>query len=59
MPFIKADIKKEVYDLIANDKEFERGYNNARKEYDLIKMAVEYRKQIGLTQDKVAEQSGL
>lgn len=58
MPFKKIDAKKIVEEK-RTDKIFDKSYNEISKEYELIRQVVEARKNLGLTQSKLAEVVGV
>ncbi|SHJ53569.1 helix-turn-helix domain-containing protein [Paramaledivibacter caminithermalis] len=59
MPFVKADIKQEIEEMKKNDRDFAKAYNVIEEEYRLIEEAINLRKNIGISQCKVAEETGL
>lgn len=59
MPFTKVDTRKEIEERINKDECFKKAYIEADKEYELIKGAVKMRKELGISQDDIAEKSGL
>jgi len=59
MPFVKVNIQDETEKLKKEDPEFAREYAVIEAEYKLIKMAVEMRKLLGVTQPEIAQKSGL
>jgi len=58
MPFKKMDVKK-IVDEKRDDFEFNEIYLGIEKEYALIRMVVEARKQVGMTQKNLAEKVGM
>ncbi|WP_312702423.1 helix-turn-helix transcriptional regulator [Sedimentibacter sp.] len=59
MPFKKVDVKKEVEERISINDDFKKSYEQIDKEYELIKEIVSKRKELGLSQNIIAERSGL
>jgi len=62
MPFVKADIEKEkaeLNELIASDSEARRAHEEFLARIDLQRQLVEARKSESLTQEQLAERSGL
>lgn len=59
MPFSKVSIKEEVKKRLENDIELEKAYQDAQREYEIIKQLVKIRTEMGYTQNDVARQSGL
>jgi len=58
MPFKRIDVKNTVNEL-RKDNEFNEAYIEVEKEYELIRQVVETRKQIGMTQEILAEKVGI
>lgn len=59
MPFTQVDVKKKVKERMANDPEFKESYLEARREYKLIKRAVETRKKLAYSQNYIAKKIGV
>lgn len=59
MPFSKVNIKEEVNKRLENDVELEKAYQDAQREYEIVKQLVKLRTDMGFTQNDVARQSGL
>jgi len=62
MPFVKADIEKEkakLDEMIASDPETKRAHEEFLARLDLQRQLVEARKKESLTQEQLAERSGL
>jgi len=59
MPFEKADVKKEIKERMEASEEFKNAYIQADREYKLIKEVVQKRKELGISQNMIAEKSGL
>ncbi|MBX4262778.1 helix-turn-helix transcriptional regulator (plasmid) [Clostridium estertheticum] len=59
MGFHKVNPNDEIKKAIVNNGELETYINEADAQYQLIKMLVEFRKNIGLTQNEVSQKSGL
>lgn len=59
MPFIKADTKADIKRRIESDPEFAKAYEIIDKEYELIVQAVKERKNLNISQEQLAEKSGL
>ncbi len=59
MPFKKIDAKKMVNEKIKTDHEFAKAYEEVKKEYSLIEQIANARKEMGLTQQELAEKIGV
>ena len=59
MPFIKADTKGDIKKRIESNPEFAKAYEIIDKEYNLIIQAVKERKELKISQEELAEKSGL
>jgi len=59
MGFHKVNPNDEIKKAIDNNSELENYISEADAQYELIKMLVEFRKVIGLTQSEVSQKSGL
>lgn len=59
MPFTEWDIEKEITERMEHEEGFKESYEQVSKEYDLIKEAIQLRKEIGLTQKDIAEETGM
>lgn len=59
MPFQEIDISKIINEKCNNDPKFATAYKHAIAELDLIAQIIKTRKEKGLTQEDVAERSGL
>lgn len=59
MPFTQVDVKGKVNEKIANDQQFKEAYLEARREYKLIKQAIQIRKELDYSQKYVAEKIGV
>lgn len=59
MPFKEWDIQEEITDRTNHEEGFEESYIQVSKEYDLIKEAIQFRKEMNLSQKDVAEGTGM
>lgn len=59
MPFIKADTKGDIKKRIESKPEFAKAYELIDQEYELIIQAVRERKELKISQEELAEKSGL
>lgn len=59
MPFKKISAQEEINKRIENDEELKEEYLQVSKEYELIKQVAEIRKEIGLTQKDIEEETGM
>lgn len=59
MPFIKADVDKDIKKRSEKDKEFREAYNQVSKEYELKKELIKRRKDQNITQSAIARKTGL
>lgn len=59
MPFTQVDVKRKVKEKMASDPVFKEAYLEARREYKLIKQAVEIRKELDYSQKAIAEKIGV
>jgi len=59
MGFHKVNPNDEIKKAIDNNNELENYIREADAQYELIKILVEFRKDIGLTQSEVSKKSGL
>lgn len=59
MPFKKINTKEIVENKKDKDNEFKKHYNEIETEYVLIRKVVERRKELGLTQKKLADKIGV
>lgn len=59
MPFKKVIVKEEINHRMKANDEFKKAYIQADSEYELIKDAVKKRKELGISQNMVAQKSGL
>lgn len=58
MPFVKADVQKEIEEMRANDPAFRKAWDESREEYRLIGEMISLRKQEKITQKQLAEITG-
>lgn len=58
MPFKKIDVSK-VIDQERRDSSFNNAYLEVEKEYELIRQVVEIRKDLGVTQETLANKVGI
>lgn len=58
MPFKKIDVSK-VVDQKRSDSSFNNAYLEVEKEYELIRQVVEVRKELGVTQETLANKVGI
>ena len=59
MPFVKVNPKEDKKKLLEENLELKREYEIVDKEFALLKEAIEYRKGLKLTQEEIAQKSGL
>ena len=59
MGFHKVNPNDEIKKAISNNSELETYISEADAQYELIRMLVDFRKGIGLTQNEVSKKSGL
>ncbi|CAB1248831.1 helix-turn-helix domain-containing protein [Clostridium sp. MT-14] len=59
MPFKKVNVREEIKKRMEEDKDFKNAYIQADREFKLIKEVVQKRKEMGISQNKIAERSGL
>lgn len=59
MPFKKINAKQMIKDKIKIDKEFKESYDEIKTEYALVRKIAETRKEMGLTQQKLADKIGV
>ncbi len=59
MAFKKININKIINEKITQDKEFSKAYSEVEKEYQLIREVVKARKEMGLTQQELADKIGV
>lgn len=59
MPFKRIDAKKMVNEKIKADQEFAKAYEEIKKEYSLIEQVANARKEMGLTQQELADKVGV
>ena len=59
MPFEKTNVQKIVDEKIKNDNKFKTAYREVEREYKLIKEVVRARKELGLTQQQLADMIGV
>lgn len=59
MPFKKIDAEEEIKNAIEKKPELEKHIRESDLEYELIKSIVTYRKQHNITQEQIAQKSGL
>jgi DNA-binding XRE family transcriptional regulator len=57
MPFKEWDIESEIAERMEHEKGFKESYEQVNKEYDLIKQAIQLRKEQGLTQSDIAQEA--
>lgn len=58
MPFREIDIDEEIQKKINEDAEFAKAWENSRNEYELLLEVIRIRKELGLTQQQLADISG-
>ena len=58
MPFIQANIKKEIEEKRKDDSEFREAWDESRAEYELIEKMIMLRKEENITQKELAKLSG-
>lgn len=58
MPFIQANIKKEIEEKRKDDSEFREAWDESRAEYKLIEKMIMLRKEENITQKELAKLSG-
>lgn len=59
MPFVKVDPKEDRKKLLLENPEMKNEFEIVDKEFALLKEAIEYRKGLELTQEEIAQKSGL
>lgn len=59
MPFVRVNEKEETNKILEGDPELKKAYEQAEREYEIIKRLVKTRNEIGLSQIEVAKRSGL
>lgn len=59
MPFKKVNVEEEINQRIDADPNFKESYLRIDKEYDIIKSAIQMRKELGYSQQQIAKESGL
>lgn len=59
MPFEKLDVKTLIKEKIKQDSKFKETYKEVEREYELIKEVVKARKELGLTQQELADIIGV
>lgn len=59
MPFVKINPKEEKKKLREENPELKREFDIVDKEYELLKKAIEFRKGQKITQEDIADKSGL
>lgn len=57
--FIKANIKNEIEEMCDIDSSFKKAWNESRAEYKLIEEMISLRKQEKITQEQLAEITGI
>ena len=55
MPFIQANIKKEIEEKRKDDSEFREAWDESRAEYELIEKMIMLRKEENITQKELAK----
>ena len=58
MPFEKADINKAITEILVSDPELKQMWDESRSEYRVFGELVRLRKEKGMSQVELAEQSG-
>ena len=58
MPFVVADVKKEIEEQRQADSEFKKAWDDSRAEYELIGEMISLRKQEKITQKELAKLTG-
>lgn len=59
MSFVKANPKEDRKRLLLENPELKSEFEIVDKEFALLKEAIEYRKELKLTQEEIAQKSGL
>ena len=59
MPFKRVNEKVEIDKRLINDNELKKAYDDAQREYEIVKQLVKMRNEMGLSQNDVAKKSGL
>ena len=59
MPFKKVNIKNIIDEKTKENIEFREAYEQVEKEYALIRMVVKARRNVGLTQQQLADKIGV
>ncbi|EMS70222.1 helix-turn-helix domain-containing protein [Ruminiclostridium cellobioparum] len=59
MSFKKVNEKLEINKRLKNDTELKKAYDEAQREYEIVKQLVKMRNEMGLSQSDVAKKSGL
>jgi DNA-binding XRE family transcriptional regulator len=59
MPFKRVNVKDEVKKRIEASEDFKNAYIQADREFEIIKEVVQKRKEMRISQRKIAERSGL
>lgn len=58
MPFVEANVKKEIETRRKNNEQFKKEWDESRAEYKLIGEMISLRKQENITQKELAKLSG-
>jgi DNA-binding XRE family transcriptional regulator len=59
MPFVKVNPKEDKKKLLEENPELKSEFEIVDKEFSLLKEAIEYRKKEKVTQEEIAQKSGL
>lgn len=59
MPFRKVNVKEEIKQRMDASQDFKNAYIQVDREFEIIREVIQKRKESGISQSKIAEQSGL
>lgn len=59
MPFVKVNPKEDKKKLLGENPELKSEFDIVDKEFSLLKEVIEYRKGLKITQEEIAQKSGL
>lgn len=59
MPFKKVNVSDEIQRKLKSNVEFKKVYSEIDAEYELIREVISMRKEAGISQSKIAKESGL
>jgi len=59
MPFKKVNVKEEIKQRMEASQDFKNSYIQVNREFEIIREVIQKRKELGISQIKIAEQSGL